>query len=75
MPEPQTSYANGSFTKATSVAGSNNITPIMQDTLGVIVLAIISLVLFCEVRRLNNLNRDLAKRLYEAGRISEAGGK
>ncbi len=59
MPEPQTSYANGSFTTSTNIAGSNNITTTMRDTLGIIILAIFSLLLFLELRRMNTLNRQL----------------
>ncbi len=62
VPEPQTSYANGSFNTAVSLAGSNNVAPIMSDTLGVIFLAIISLILLFELRRSNDLNRKLLSR-------------
>ena len=62
MPEPQTSYANGSFTTSMNITGSNNITPTMHDTLGIIILAIISLLLFFELRRMNALNRQLLSR-------------
>ncbi len=62
MPEPQTSYANGSFTTSMNIAGSNNITTTMRDTLGIIILAIISLLLFFELRRMNTLNRQLLSR-------------
>ena len=62
MPDPQTSYANGSFTTSTSIAGSNNITPIMRDTLGVVILGIISLILLFDLRRMYELNRKLTQR-------------
>ncbi len=62
MPEPQTSYANGSFTTSMNIAGSNNITTSMRDTLGIIILAIFSLLLFLELRRMNTLNRQLLSR-------------
>ncbi len=67
MPEPQTSYANGSFTTSMNIAGSNNITTTMRDTLGIIILAIISLLLFFELRRMNTLNRQLLSRSCECG--------
>jgi hypothetical protein len=67
MPDPQTSYANGSFTTALSVSGSNNITPIMKETLGIMIMGIISLVLFFELRRVNDLNRKLLSRPCEGG--------
>ncbi len=62
MPDPQTSYANGSFTTALSISGTNNITPIMKETLGIMILGVISLVLFFELRRVNDLNRKLLSR-------------
>jgi len=62
MPDPQTSYANGSLTTSTSIAGSNNITPIMRDTLGVVILGIISLILLFDLRRMYELNRKLSQR-------------
>ncbi len=65
MPEPQTSYANGSFTTSMNIAGSNNITTTMRDTLGILILAIISLLLFFELRRMNTLNRQLLSRSRE----------
>ncbi len=65
MPEPQTSYANGSFTTSMNIAGSNNITTTMRDTLGIIILAIFSLLLFFELRRMNTLNRQLLSRSRE----------
>ncbi len=72
MAELQTSYANGSFTTALSISGTNNITPIMKETLGIIILGIISLVLFFELRRVNDLNRKLLSRSCE-GNCQPAG--
>ncbi len=54
--------ANGAMATSLSIAGSNNITPIMHDTLGVIFLGIISLFLLFELRRMNDLNRKLLSR-------------
>ena len=65
MPDPQRSYANGSFTTALSISGTNNITPIMRETLGIIIMGIISLALFFELRRMNDLNRKLLSRPCE----------
>ena len=62
MAETQTSYANGSFTTSVSIAGSNNITPIMRDTLGVFILWIISIILIFELRHMIDLNRKLTQR-------------
>ncbi len=67
MPDPQTSYANGSLTTSTSIAGSNNITPIMRDTLGVVILGIIALILLFDLRRMYELNRKLTQRGSEGG--------
>ncbi len=67
MPDPQTSYANGSFTTALSISGSSNVTPIMKETLGIIILGIISLALFFELRRVNDLNRKLLSQGGQCG--------
>ncbi len=67
MPDPQSSYANGSFTTALSISGTNNITPIMKETLGIIILGVISFVLFFELRRVNELNRKLMSRNCQCG--------
>ncbi len=67
MPDPQSSYANGSFTTALSISGSNNLTPMMKETLGIIILGIISLALFFELRRVNDLNRKLLSRDCQCG--------
>ncbi len=71
MPDPQFSYANGTFTTAVSVAGSNNITTIMRDTLGVLILGIISLVLLFELRRVYDLNRKLINKCCEGHKEAE----
>jgi hypothetical protein len=63
MEEPKGQAANGF--KNVSVAGSNNIAPVMHETLGIIFLGIISLVLLCEVRRLSDLNRKQAGKKCE----------
>jgi hypothetical protein len=44
--------ANG--LKNVAVEGSNNVAPVMHDTLGILFLGIISLLLLSEVRRLTN---------------------
>ncbi len=67
MSEPYSSYANGSFTSSTSVSGTNNITTIMRDTLGVLILGILSLVMLAELRRMYDLNRALANKCCENG--------
>ncbi len=67
MTDLPTTYANGSLATSVSNPGSNNITPIMHDTLGVIFLAIISLLQFFELRRMNDLNRKLLSRHCDCG--------
>ena len=57
MPEKQDRTTAGAFN--VTLSGSNNVLPMIHETLGVIFLGIISLVLLFELRRVYDLNHKL----------------